>query len=92
MPMGAHILTSETKASRSKRDNETRTEKEESCASNFAVKFIQLKGSQVRIQLVTGLFFFSRLMRVGFGCFPLRVIANKPSKTLETHQNIQKNI
>ena len=45
-----------TKASKSKEDNETRTEMEESCAFNFSIQFIQLEWSQVRVQLVIGLF------------------------------------
>ena len=57
--MGAHVFSQEIKATVSKRDNETRTEMEESCAFNLAKQFIQFEGSQVRVQLVTGFFIFS---------------------------------
>ena len=59
--MGAHVISLATKESISKRDNETRTEMEKSCDFNFSIQFIQLKRSQVRVQVVSGLFFLSMI-------------------------------
>ena len=83
--MGAHVHPLETKASISKRDNETRTELEESCAFSIS---IQLERSQVRVQLVTGLFFLSMIDQgwfwMLFYCIHILCWQNEQSKTLKS--------
>ena len=77
-----------TKESKSKRDNETRTEMEESCDFNFSIQFIQLERSQVRVQLVTGLFFLSMIDQGWFWMLFYRIHIlcwqNEQSKTLKS--------
>ena len=85
--MGTQVLMLETKASISKRDNETRTEMEESCDFNFSIQFIQLGRSQVRVQLVTGLFFLSMINQGWFWMLFYRIHIcwqNEQSKTLKS--------
>ena len=90
--MGAHVLFLATKEYKSKRDNETRTEMEESCDFNFSIQFIQLERSQVRVQLVTGLFFLSMIDQGWFWMLFYRIHILCWQTNKAKHQKAQHNI
>ena len=83
--MGAHVLSLATKESKSKRDNETRTEMEESCDFNFSIQFIQLERLQVRVQLVTGLFFLSMIDQGWFLMHSHIMLAKRTKQNIKKH-------